>query len=404
MLSRRWVRFFALITLICLGTYITPYAAANDLEEQIQQRFDELDSLKEFKDEQEMELKEFKNEEERLQEELKELEISVQQHQQEINRLQQEINATEEEIELVTAELHEAEAEYEKINTLLKRRLRALYENGEVEYLEVLLDAASFSEFITRLNNLKTIAENDYQLLEQAEKERLNIQAIKDDLENKHDNLVYLRLERAQEKEELDRQVASRESILVKIQEQIDEQERVIAELEQEAAALDEMIVELQEEQRLQEEEAPGELLWPVEGFGRNWITSGFGFRTHPITGRQGVFHGGVDIGIPRSRWPGSFAYSGNPVNVRAAANGVVIYAGVSGSLSYGYGRLVIVDHGGGMSTVYAHNHHIHVSVGQEVTRGQTLAVVGSTGSSTGPHLHFEVRINGERVNPMPYL
>ncbi len=404
MFSRSLWRMLVFVILAAfLLVYITP-VAANDLEQQIQERFGELDSLKDVVGGQKKELKQYKSEEERLLEELKELEISIEQYRRELNKLEEDINATEKEIERVTEELAQAEAQFAKIDEMLRKRLRFIYQNGDVDYLEVLLNASSFSEFITCLNNLKTIAQNDYQLLEQAREEKLAIGNMKADLEDKHNNLVLMRREKIAQKEELDKQVASRKTILEQVQEQIEEQERVIRELEEEAKALEEVIRRLQEEQRRKNNLAPGKLLWPVAGFGRNWITSGYGYRTHPITGQKRSFHGGIDIGIPHNRWPGSSAYNGNPVNAVAAADGVVIFTGISGSLTYGYGRLVIVDHGGGMSTVYAHNHNILVSTGQEVTRGQPLSIIGSTGSSTGPHLHFEVRINGERVNPMQYF
>jgi murein DD-endopeptidase MepM/ murein hydrolase activator NlpD len=142
--------------------------------------------------------------------------------------------------------------------------------------------------------------------------------------------------------------------------------------------------------------------------YGTSWITSGYGTRVSPITRRAGEFHGGVDIGIPRSRWPGSRNYNGNPVYIRAAQDGVVIYAGLNGSLSYGYGRLVIIAHGKtqgkDLTTLYAHCHTLLVAPGQQVSRGQNIALVGSTGSSTGPHVHFEVRLDGARQNPMGYF
>jgi len=204
----------------------------------------------------------------------------------------------------------------------------------------------------------------------------------------------------------LNAQQTEREKLLAVVQENIEAEEKAIRELEQEAKKMDALIKQLQEEMRRQTERftPSGKLLWPLAEYGTSWITSGYGTRVNPITKRAGEFHGAIDIGIPRTRWPGSKNYNGNPVYIRAADNGIVLFAGINGSLSYGYGRLVVIDHGGGLATAYAHCHSILVAPGQEVSRGQNIAIVGSTGSSTGPHLHFEVRVNGERKNPMNYF
>ncbi len=127
-----------------------------------------------------------------------------------------------------------------------------------------------------------------------------------------------------------------------------------------------------------------GQLSWPVSG---GVITSPQGWRTHPIFGTS-IYHAGMDIGVDE----------GTPVH--AADDGVVVDADWLG----GYGNCVIIDHGNGMQTVYAHNSALVVSAGQSVSKGELIAYAGSTGYSTGPHCHFEVRINGEPVDPMGYL
>ena len=126
-----------------------------------------------------------------------------------------------------------------------------------------------------------------------------------------------------------------------------------------------------------------GSLIWPVSGP----VTSPFGWRIHPILGYR-KFHTGIDIGV------------GYGVPIHAADSGTVIYATWMG----GYGNVIIIDHGNGLSTLYAHQSSLAVGTGAHVTRGQTVGYVGSTGFSTGPHLHFEVRVNGNPVDPMGYL
>ena len=128
-----------------------------------------------------------------------------------------------------------------------------------------------------------------------------------------------------------------------------------------------------------------GEMAWPVPGYTR--ITSNYGMRTHPITGIYKL-HTGVDLGAPMG------------ANFIAANDGVVTKAGYNGA----YGNMVIIDHGGGISTLYAHGSEILVTVGQTVKKGDNILKVGSTGYSTGAHAHFEVRVNGQPVNPLPYI
>jgi murein DD-endopeptidase MepM/ murein hydrolase activator NlpD len=330
---------------------------------------------------------------------------------QEINQLEKDIEDTENKIEITENELIEAQKQIELKDELLKRRLRAIYERGDSGYLEVLFNASTFAEFLTRLNDLKIIAENDLMLLEQAYQEKLAVEEKKQQLEDEKARLLGLKVERLERREELNSQLAEKEKLIEELQDNIQATEKAIRELEQEASKIEQLIKQLQEEMRRQTAHLvpSGKLLWPLAEYGTHWITSGYGYRTDPITRKSGAFHGAIDIGIPRTRWPASSNYNGNPVYIRAAENGIVSYAGINGSLTYGYGRLVIIDHGmgpdgKGLATVYAHGHTLLVSPGQEVAKGQNIAIVGSTGSSTGPHLHFEVRVDGERQNPMNFF
>ncbi len=398
-----------LIGILGLGLVWPGYASP--LEQRIREQQEKLSDLEGDIDSRSQQLAQYQSEEQRLVVELNNLNYSLTLLRQELEALDQEIELAEENIRIAEEELREAEAQIAHRDEMMKNRLRVIYENGDTGYLDVLFEAYSFAEFITRLNDLKMIAESDLQLLEIAYEERQIIEEKKSELEAEKEQLLELKVQRLDRRDDLNRKLASRESLLDEVQDAIDAQERAIAELEQESEKLDDMIVQLQEELRRQTERLTpsGQLLWPVEGYGQSWITSPFGNRTHPITGRAGVFHGGVDIGIPRTRWPGSPAYNGNPVYIRAAENGVVSFASVSGSLSYGYGRMVMIEHGQiepgqQMTTVYAHCHSLLVSPQQEVRRGEPIAIVGSTGSSTGPHLHFEVRINGVRQNPMGFF
>lgn len=398
--------FIALLLALIAFTFILPGHAFSSLEDKIKESQQQLGRVEKNLKDRGKKLAEFRSEEKKLESDLANLESRLQSLQRELDRLEREIREVTADIELKERELAEAEKQVEARDAFLKKRLRAIYEEGDAGYMEVLFEVNSFAEFITRLNDLKLIAENDLGLLEKAFEEKKAVEAAKEELEEERARLQNLKVEQVKNREELRKQQAAREELLKVVQENIEAQEKAINELEQESKKIEALIQQLQVEMYSQTSHytPSGDLLWPLAGYGTSWITSGYGPRVHPITGKAGQFHGGVDIGIPHSRWPGSGGYNGNPVYIRAADDGVVIYAGLNGSLSYGYGRLVIIDHGKGLTTLYAHCHSILVAPGQAVSRGQNVALVGSTGSSTGPHVHFEVRVNGTRQNPMNYF
>ncbi|MDO9534222.1 MAG: peptidoglycan DD-metalloendopeptidase family protein [Bacillota bacterium] len=397
-----------LLIIIVFSTTCLLTGYASPLQQTIKNTENELARIQQNLDGRGKVLAEYQNEEKKLEGELSQLEKSLAALRRELTQVEAQIVETETNIQITEQELAEAERQIERKDDLLKRRLRAMHENGETGYLEVLFNAYSFAEFLTRLNDLTIIAENDFDLLEQAYLERLAIQEVKDKLEGERAGLLDLKVQRLNRREDINKQLADREKLLGDLQKNIDATEKAIKELENEAQKVEDMIKKLQEEMRRQTERfnSSGKLLWPLAEYGTSWITSGYGTRVNPITRKPGEFHGAIDIGIPRTRWPASSNYNGNPVYIRASDSGVVIFAGISGSLTYGYGRLIIISHGKGpdgkeLATVYAHCHSLLVAPGQEVARGQNIGIVGSTGSSTGPHLHYEVRVDGVRQNPM---
>ncbi|MEW5921943.1 MAG: peptidoglycan DD-metalloendopeptidase family protein [Bacillota bacterium] len=404
----KYITVLLLITLMAAALVLPGYATTlQQKEQEMGQTQEELSQIQGSLEARSRELAGYQNEERRLLGELRKLETNIDKLRREIGQLDKDIEATEYAIELKEEELANAEALVAERDELLRMRLRAIYENGETGYLDVLFNAYSFAEFLTRLHDLKLIAEFDLKLLEEAFAERMIIQEQKEELEEKKAELQSMRRQRLDRQDQLRRQSADREKVLEQVMQAIEAQEKAIRELEQEVKRVEEKIKRLQEEmRRLTAQFKPsGRLLWPLGEFGTGYITSPFGNRTHPITKRPGVFHGGIDIGIPYSRWPGSRSYNGNPVHILAADHGVVLVAGTEG----GYGRTVIIDHGimengANLTTLYAHAHTLLVSPEQVVVRGEPIAIVGSTGFSTGPHLHFEVRLNGERQNPMNFF
>jgi len=292
-----------------------------------------------------------------------------------------------------TRRLERLQAEYEKAVSILEARVRAAYIDEPPDMLSFLVSASSFDEVIDNVELLNRIGRQDRRIAQQVESARTRtaaerratiatkpeqaatvsvISARTDEARTARDRL-------AGERDRLATVEDLKQSALTNTRETREQFLHEVDSLLAQSAALAERIRGAQDDSGSTgggEPSAAG-FIWPCDGA----VVSGFGMR-------WGRMHEGIDIGC---------AY-GTPN--RAAAAGTVIYAGWLG----GYGNLVVVDHGNGLSTAYAHASSILVSVGQSVSQGQTVSLVGSTGNSSGPHLHFEVRVNGVAVDPLPYL
>ena len=282
------------------------------------------------------------------------------------------------------AALKTKEADYNKTRKVYEKRLRDIYENGQVNYLDVLLGSTDFRDFASRMYLLQRVIRRDFNLIDklQTQKEALEHQkAILDD--NKRE-LDAIHAEAAAEQKIIAQKTVERQALYEQALAEKAKLDAEYEELQRNSQEITAMIQRMEEEGRLAAQaHGTGQFMWPVNGE----ITSPFGWRVHPIWGTQ-IFHAGLDIG----------ADYGDPVH--AADSGTVVYAGWMG----GYGNAVMIDHGGGLVTLYGHNSSITVSEGQQVGKGETIALAGSTGNSTGPHCHFEVRIHGEVTSPLQYL
>ena len=318
---------------------------------------------------------------------------------QSIRSRQAEINA---QIVQTQNEIVKMEAYLKTRQNVLNRRVRAIYMHGQLNYLEVILGANSFSDFANRVELLKRVIRSDYNLILEIQKQKAAIEAKKAQLEEDKRQLDAL----AAEAEKTQKEIAAKKAEQQKVLDAAKSNKAAAAQMEQDLNAQLASVRNLIQ-QRLAAAEAArqaaqqassdeggggsddnyvqgtGAMGWPCSGP----ITSPFGYRTHPIFGTT-IFHAGIDIGVDY----------GTPIH--AADSGVVVY---SGWIS-GYGNAVIIDHGGGVSTLYGHNQSLAVSEGQSVSKGSVIAYAGSTGNSTGPHCHFEVDVNGSPVNPRGYL
>ncbi|NLT95075.1 MAG: peptidoglycan DD-metalloendopeptidase family protein [Clostridia bacterium] len=313
--------------------------------------------------------------------ELQAINASIEKTYQEIEELENKLTVAQNYIDKTQMEIDVKENEVAERTKVFENRLRQIYKQGEVNILEVLFQATSISDFLTRFEFLKRIAENDTQLLAVLESEREALENKKKDLENQKANLLALKSSKETKNQQL--QIAS------------SRQKNLAKELEQQKEAYEKMLEDFKEQseiiaatiRRMQSTggQSPSWVQWPTPGQYR--VTSPYGSRIHPITKKQS-FHTGVDIAAPYGS------------NIVAAANGKVLFAGWQGA----YGNTIIIDHGGGFATMYAHQSQFLVKAGDTVKMNQPIGKIGTSGWSTGPHLHFEVRINGDHVNPTKYL
>lgn len=297
-----------------------------------------------------------------------------------LGQLESAISEGEARLVVLEQELAEAQKKVETQNENLNARLRNMYKSGSIGFVDVLLDSGSFSEFLTNLDLVERIYSSDQTVLSDLEDAHQEVEQKKQEVET-------LQAELKTSKEETEKSKATVEAKKAEIAQSNEELDKMI---DADKAEADALVAELQKSKTVSSSSdstySGGVLAWPVPGYGR--ITSPFGYRNHPISGSYKM-HTGIDIGT-----------SGATPPIVAANGGTVIYSGWKG----GYGKAIMIDHGGGIVTLYAHCSSLHVSKGASVSRGQTIANVGSTGNSTGPHLHFEVRQDGAYKNPLNYL
>ncbi|WP_317034133.1 murein hydrolase activator EnvC family protein [Nodosilinea sp. E11] len=292
------------------------------------------------------------------------------------------LEQAEKELKDYEAQLAKAEADYEDVRTGTVARLQYLQRQQGSEGWAVLLQSRNFNEFLDRQYQLKRVYAADRQVLSDIKAQADAIQQKKAAVEDKRNQVALLRQQLLSQKQQYEAEASEEKQLIARLKDRRGALEAAEAQLARDSEQIAGLI-----RQKIAAStgviRGTGRFVFPANG----GISSGFGNRRHPILGYS-RFHAGVDFA----------ASQGTPIY--AADSGRVIFSGWYG----GYGQTVIIDHGDGISTLYAHASRLLVSEGQAVQQGQTVAAVGSTGLSTGPHLHFEVRQNGNPVNPMGYL
>lgn len=314
------------------------------------------------------ELSDIKEEKNKLSEEMTRVEEAAEEATEKVRSLSNRISQTTQEIAEIKAKIAAKEEEMNEREENLNERLAVMYKNGSIGFVDVLLGSGSISEFVSNVEMIKRIYANDIKVMEALQEEYEELEKIKAELKEKKASLAADKVEMEKEKADLEEK-----------KKDLKEQEDALK------AEADRITSEIKKLQDASKPFVGGVFSWPCPA--SQYITSSFGNRLHPVL-NQWIFHTGIDIG----------ASSGS--SIVAAASGTVIMASWYG----GYGNCIMVDHGGGIVTLYGHCSGYACSTGQAVSKGQTIGYVGSTGRSTGPHLHFEVRNNGSYVNPLSYF
>lgn len=300
-----------------------------------------------------------------------------------LNLAKGRIQGNETKIGQLTVELRKTEADLQQKSSVLEKRVREAYKSRGMSYLELLFASRSMSDFLNQLYFFGKVIAQDASLIQDVKEDLRETKSKRKILADNTQEIRELTLVIGEQKKKIADQAAEKKKVFEALKERRQEYEQKIAELERSSRELEVLI------QRKMTERAragivargSGVLSWPLQG---------------RLTSRFGAYR----------RWGGGYRHTGIDI---AAPYGTPIYAADSGEVIFsgwwdGYGKALVVDHGRGVSTVYAHMSRIYLQVGAAVAKGQTIGLVGSTGYSTGPHLHFEVRKNGVPLNPMNYL
>ena len=308
----------------------------------------------------------------------------------ELDSIDAQISYYDGEIAQKEAERREAEAKEQAQYELFCERVRAMEEEGTVSYWSILFNAENFSDMLDRLADIDAVMDYDNQVMEELTAARQELERLQAELESARAEEQAAKDQQEAKKAEQQAKVAEAQKLLdqinadaAELNRQLDDEMEGAAEIQAEIARKQK---QLEEERRQNNVTIDSETnyLWPLPGYYR--LTSLFGYRIHPITGKAHS-HTGIDIPAP----------GGTPI--QACKSGQV----VTSAYHYSYGNYVVIDHGNGNSTLYAHMSSRAVSEGQMVSQGQTIGAVGDTGNTSGPHLHYEVRRNGQRTDPEAY-
>ncbi len=377
-LNRKIISFLFCI-ILAFSSYTVTADNKSELEQQKSNTQSEMNEIREKINQAERSKTPYVEKKKNIDEKMSQANAKLYEINSRINAVQSDINAKEKEIEDLTGEK-------KKADELFKERMRALYEDNSTSYFDIILNSESISDFFYRMEVIKQISEYDQGIIEQIVNRKEIVEDAKATLETKKEEIEVLKAQAEQEKANVAALQAENQAILDDINGDINTYTQELKAKEREAQRIESQIKALLQSKNQGSSSAPTSgYVWPCPA--SKYITSYFGRRVHPVYGTVKV-HNGLDIGGP------------NGCDVIAANSGTVIVSEYSSS----YGNYIVISHGGGVTTLYAHMSARLVSVGASVTRGQVIGKEGSTGVSTGPHLHFEVAVNGVRCDPLNYV
>ena len=369
-------RLSAFILIVIL--MVTSVSFANDEIKKKERELEELNAKIEALDASISQNKSMQNE---TNQKIKNVMGSIKTLEGEIKTLNSDIEITEASIVEKTSELEAAEIKIGEKTELLNDRLRVMYKTGTIGYVEVLFGAEDFTDLLSRIDMLQKVLVHDQNLIEFLKEQRDIIETKKVELETVKVDLLDLFTSKLKKQDELTVALNN----LVAYQGDLRNDAAALEEMEQQMLEQADQMTTFIKNMKLAATYVGGEMMWPAPG--HYSISSYFGNRLHPIS-KEYKMHTGIDVETPRK------------TPLVAAQTGTVIFA----NWFAGYGKAIIIDHGGGYATLYGHLDVISVDVGQVVKKGENIALSGNTGYSTGPHLHFEVRMNGDYVDPLTYV
>lgn len=374
---RKWI-LISLVFIVLISICVCVYAEnitelqtqSNEITEQLNETNNQLKAVQDKLSEEMQQLQEVDNQ--------------ITQAQTDLNTINMQVEELMSQIEENERKLSKTQKEFDNLQDLVDARVISIYETPKLEYLEIILTSSSFTEMLSNYYNIKELIQYDAELLETVKKQKSEIETTKKILAEKKKQAVTNKQTQQKKTQVLSNTKKMREYYLSKLTEEERQLQAKIDEYNLQVYGI-EAEIKMLALNSISSDYIGGAMSWPVPG--HTTLTSLYGMRVHPITGTYKL-HTGIDISAPIGT---SFI---------AAANGIVSKA----TYNTAYGNMVIIDHGGGVQTLYAHGSEILVKLGQTVSAGTEVLKVGSTGYSTGPHAHFEIRINGQTVNPLDYL
>ena len=379
------------LSLVLTATAAQSVWAQSPSLETLQQQRDQLDEQIKVYDEADQR---FRKAEEQTNQNLRDLSKTIQSTDAWITNTEYQLAEAERKLTQLEADFERNQQDYEQARTAVVGRLQFMQRQQNAQGWALLLQSENLNDFLDRRYRLKQVYKADRANLISLDEASADVVAQQQGVEQQKNAIALLRQQLLVSRDQYTAQMQQQSTLVSRLQQNRGALAAAIDQLDKESDEITSLILErvaeadaadgkIAREEALRAARASGKMLYPSSGP----ITSHFGSRFHPVLGYS-RFHAGTDFG----------AATGAPI--RAAETGVVIFSGWYG----GYGNTVILEHGDGLTTLYAHASRLYVSEGRAVRKGDTIAAIGSTGLSTGPHLHFEVRRSGEPVDPLNFL